>query len=190
MNKKLKKTSITDDINSKAKEIINQDNRTSLEAKKFEFCNFLDEYYNKLSGDSELLITRKEEINFYSTTSKDFYSSILISILTSAMISFLFWILDKTEEIYKSMPNSSFILNIILSAIFSGGILVFLYYVIKVLNNIHNERKKLSDYEKLNVKEYEIQKIDEILEKKYKKYQIDIKNKSCDKNGGKNETSI
>ena len=142
MNKKLKKTSITDDINSKAKEIINQDNRTSLEAKKFEFCNFLDEYYNKLSGDSELLITRKEEINFYSTTSKDFYSSILISILTSAMISFLFWILDKTEEIYKSMPNSSFILNIILSAIFSGGILVFLYYVIKVLNNIFTPYEK------------------------------------------------
>lgn len=190
MNKKLKKTSITDDINSKAKEIINQDNRTSLEAKKFEFCNFLDEYYNKLSGDSELLITRKEEINFYSTTSKDFYSSILISLLTSAIISFSFWFLDKSEEISKSTQDAPLSVKIILSIILCVGISIFLYYLFNSLMNIHNERKRLSDYEKLNAKEYEIELIDKILNQRFVNYKTIIKNNSFDKNGGKDETTI
>lgn len=177
MAKKEKILSVTDEINSKAKEIMKQGDKTSLEAKRFEFCNFLDEYYENLSGSSELLVTRKEEINFYTTTSKDFYTSILISLLTSAIISFIFWTLDKGEEISDITKNSPFIITLILVCAFSIAISVFLRHFFKLLTNLHNERKKLSDYEKLNVKEYEIEKIDEILKKRFDNYKREFNNK-------------
>ncbi len=190
MGKKAKILSITDDINNKAKEIMKQNGKTSLEAKKYEFCNFLDEYYEKLTGCSELLITRKEEIYFYTTTSKDFYSSILISLLTSAIISFSFWFLDKSEEISKSTQDAPLSVKIILSIILCVGTSIFLYYLFNSLMNIHNERKRLSDYEKLNAKEYEIELIDKILNQRFVNYKTIIKNNSFDKNGGKDETTI
>ena len=186
MAKKEKVLSITDEINVKAKEVMKQGDKTSLEAKRFEFCNFLDEYYEKLSGSSELLITRKEEINFYTTTSKDFYSSILGSILTSAMISFLFWFIDESERFSELNPNTPIIVKIILLCFLSVGLVIFLGYIFKTIINLHNERKKLSDYEKLNVKEYEIGIIDLMLKQRFEKYKSEIENKNnvCNKNGG------
>ena len=50
--------------------------------------------------------------------------------------------------------------------------------------NIHNERKRLSDYEKLNVKEYEIKIIDEILNKRFENYKNERENKSRKITGG------
>ncbi len=192
MAKKEKTLSITDEINNKAKEIIKQGDKTSLEAKKFEMINFLDEYYENFSGSSDLLIARKEEINFYTTTSKDFYSSILISILTSAMISSLFWFLDESEEISESTQDAPLSVKVVLIIILSIGIIIFMYSLFKSLINIHNERKRLSDYEELNVKEYEIELIDKILKQRFDNYKTEIENKnnSCNKNGGKNETTI
>lgn len=140
MAKKEKVLSVTDEINGKAKEIMKQGDKTSFEAKRFEFCNFLDEYYENLSGSSELLVVRKEEINFYTTTSKDFYTSILISLLTSAMISFIFWILDKGEEISDTTQNEPFSITLILVCTLSIVIIVFLRHLFKLLINLHNER--------------------------------------------------
>lgn len=177
MAKKEKVLSVTDEINGKAKEIMKQGDKTSLEAKRFEFCNFLDEYYDKLSGDSELLITRKEEINFFTTTSKDFYTSIPTSLITSIMTSFLFWSLDESEEISDATQNKPLITRVIFVCIIVIVIIVLIRWFFKMLINVHNERKKLSDYERLNVKEYEIKIIDKLLEQRFDEYKVGIKSK-------------
>lgn len=177
MTKKEKVLSVTDEINGKAKEIMKQGDKTSLEAKRFEFCNFLDEYYDKLSGSSELLITRKEEINFFTTTSKDFYTSIPISLITSIMTSFIFWCLEESEKISDATQNEPLITRLIFPCIIVILIIVFILWFSKTLINVHNERKKLSDYEKLNAKEYEIEIIDKLLEQRFDEYKVGVKSK-------------
>lgn len=190
MVKKKKPLSLTDEINNKAKEIMKQGDKTSHEAKKLEMINFLDEYYENLSGSSELLVTRKEEISFYATTSKDYYITISSSLISSLIISFLFWGINESEKI--SSTEAPLTMKIFVSAVLIAMITAVFKFAITSLFQMHNERKKLSDYEKLNVKEYEINLIDKILEQRFKIYKTEIENKnnSIIKEEETNETTI
>ena len=102
------------------------------------------------------------------------------------MISFLFWFIDESERFSELNPNAPIIVKIVLWCFLSVGLVIFLGYIFKTIINLHNERKKLSDYEKLNAKEYEIKIIDRVLKQRFEKYKSEIENKNnvCNKNGG------
>ena len=122
-------------------------------------------------------VKNKEEILFFTTTSKDIYSSILISLITSAIISLMFWIIGQGEEISKITTTAPLIVKIIIAVIWSVGLLSLVTYLFKTLINVHNERKKLSDYEILCAKEYEITKIDDILAKRFENHKKEVEAK-------------
>lgn len=90
MLKKQNKSIITHDIQVKANEIINEGEKTSLESKRIKFRKYIEEYYNDFTGNSDILVARYHDIDFFASTSKDIISSILIGIFTSTIVTFIF----------------------------------------------------------------------------------------------------
>ncbi len=179
---KKKRPSITSKMNVKVREIMKQGEETSLEAKKLEFCNFLDEYYHKYSGNSDLLVVRREEIKFYATTSKDILLSFIISITTSFIISSIFEFLDEYESSISDLHDASIIVRAFFLVLMVLLVVALLVTLLVIVVRTHNERKELSEYEKLNVKDYEIKLIDEILDRRYDDFKA--------KNGSKNKKTV
>lgn len=164
---------ITHDIQIKANEITNASKKTSLESKRIKFQKYIEEYYSEFTGDSEVLIARLNDIDFYKSTSKDLSASVMIGILTSTMVSIIFYSLDDFNKVYGII--ATLVIYIIMGII----ICVSVFWLLKFIEEIFKNRKKLSAYEKLYCEKYEKEIIENILEERLKqanKAMLDKKN--------------
>lgn len=163
---KKKTFSISTKMNKKSDEIINQLTETSYEAKRIEMMNYLDDYYSKFNGPSDALIERLNDINFFSSTSKDLEASLLIGVISSAMITMLF---EITKLNNGENTQSDFLLNLFISVIISALVTLVVIIAFKFIYDVFQSRKKLSSYEILHISDYEKQLIEDILNYRLKK---------------------
>ena len=80
---------LTKKINEKAAQIARESPEISLDVKRQQFKNYIDEFYRDFSGTSELLVERLREINFFDTSYKDIWTSFLIGAGTSMLVTFV-----------------------------------------------------------------------------------------------------
>lgn len=163
MLKKQNKSIITHDIQVKANEIINEGEKTSLESKRIKFRKYIEEYYNDFTGNSDILVARYHDIDFFASTSKDIISSILIGIFTSTIVTFIFLNINFNTWI----KNIIFIVSLILA----------IFLIPKIALKILDVRNKLYNYEKLHCEEFEKEIIERILDERLKKAEETISEK-------------
>ncbi len=168
MSKKQNKNIITQDIQVKANVIINEGEKTSLEDKRIKFQNYVENYYNNFTGASDVLVSRLNDIDFYTSTSKDLITSAIVGIITSTIVSILF-------NLDNDLDKMSGIIGKLLSGII---IFIFLLWLLNLLMKKFEERKTLNNYEKLHCEEFEKEIIERILDKRLKQAEETISEKN------------
>lgn len=160
MRKKIKGP-LTEKINEKAAQIARESPEISLDVKRQQFKNYIDEFYRDFSGTSELLVERLREINFFDTSYKDIWNSFLIGAGTSVLITIVSDFADISSSIDKIVSVLLWLVAIILV------ITVGTFFLWKVLlHTIFIKKEPSTSYELLNLSEYEIKTINDILEKR------------------------
>ena len=96
--------------------IINDGEKTSLEDKRIKFQNYVENYYNNFTGASDVLVSRLNDIDFYTSTSKDLITSAIVGIITSTIVSILF-------NLDNDLDKMSGIIGKLLS-----GIIIFIFF--------------------------------------------------------------
>ena len=160
MRKKIKGP-LTEKINEKAAQIARESPEISLDVKRQQFKNYIDEFYRDFSGTSELLVERLREIIFFYTSYKDIWNSFLIGAGTSVLITIVSDFADISSSIDKIVSVLLWLVAIILV------ITVGTFFLWKVLlHTIFIKKEPSTSYELLNLSEYEIKTINDILEKR------------------------
>ena len=152
---------LTKKINEKAAQIARESPEISLDVKRQQFKNYIDEFYRDFSGTSELLVERLREINFFDTSYKDIWTSFLIGAGTSMLVTFVSDFADISSSNDKIVSVLLWLVAIILV------VTVGTFFLWKVLlHTIFIKKEPSTSYELLNLSEYEIKKINGILEKR------------------------
>ena len=160
MRKKIKGP-LTEKINEKAAQIARELPEISLDVKRQQFKNYIDEFYRDFSGTSELLVERLKEIEFFTVSYKDILISYLIGAGTSVLITIVSDFADISSSIDKIVSVLLWLVAIILV------ITVGTFFLWKVLlHTIFIKKEPSTSYELLNLSEYEIKTINDILEKR------------------------
>lgn len=164
MSKKQNKSIITHDIHVKANEIISEGERSSLESKRIKFQKYIEEYYRDFTGNSDILVARYHDIDFFASTSKDIISSILIGISTSTLVTVIFLNINLNTWV-----------ETIFFILFS---MLAIFFLPKLLLKILDYRNKLYNYEKLHCEEFEKEIIERILDERLKQAEETISEKN------------
>lgn len=160
MRKKIKGP-LTEKINEKAAQIARELPEISLDVKRQQFKNYIDEFYRDFSGTSELLVERLKEIEFFTVSYKDILISYLIGAGTSVLITIVSDFADISSSNDKIVSVLLWLVAIILV------ITVGTFFLWKVLlHTIFIKKEPSTSYELLNLSEYEIKTINDILEKR------------------------
>lgn len=160
MRKKIKGP-LTEKINEKAAQIARESPEISLDVKRQQFKNYIDEFYRDFSGTSELLVERLREINFFDTSYKDIWNSFLIGAGTSMLVTFVSDFADISSS------NDKIVSVLLWLVAISLVVTVGTFFLWKVLlHTIFIKKEPSTSYELLNLSEYEIKKINDILEKR------------------------
>jgi|GEM_PF-5959966 len=160
MRKKIKGP-LTEKINEKAAQIARESPEISLDVKRQQFKNYIDEFYRDFSGTSELLVERLKEIEFFTVSYKD----ILISYLIGAGTSVLITIVSDFADISSSNDKIVSVLLWLVAIILVVTVGTFFLWKV-LLHTIFVKKEPSTSYELLNLSEYEIKKINDILEKR------------------------
>lgn len=160
MRKKIKGP-ITEKIDEKATQIANDPSEISLDVKRQQFKNYIDEFYRDFSGTSELLVERLKEIEFFTVSNKDILTSYLIGATTSLAVTFI----TNFAGLSFGINN---IVSILLGLVVNTLVVIFsAFFLVKVLlHTIFLKKEPSTSYELLNLSEYEIETINDILEKR------------------------
>ena len=160
MRKKIKGP-LTKKINEKAAQIANDSSEISLDAKRQQFKSYIDEFYRDFSGTSELLVERLKEIEFFTVSYKDILISYLIGATTSLVVTFM----TNFAGLSFGIDN---IVSVLLGLVVNALVVIFgAFFLVKVLlHTIFLKKEPATSYELLNLSEYEIKTINDILEKR------------------------
>ena len=163
MRKKIKGP-LTEKIDEKAAQIVRDSSEISLDVKRQQFKNYIDEFYRDFSGTSELLIERLKDIKLLTVSYKGILTSFLVGATTSIFINALDFIWKLSSEITK---DDGPIWRLIVLAVSIAVSIFGAWFLVKVL--IHTmvfEKEPSTSYELLHLSEYEIKTINDILEKR------------------------
>lgn len=103
MSKKQNKNIITYDMQLKALEIISEGEKTSLESKRINFRKYIEEYYKDFTGNSDILVERYHDIDFFASTFKDIMISILIGLLSSMVVTLIFSLINVDNKLIDTI---------------------------------------------------------------------------------------
>lgn len=165
MRKKIKGP-LTEKINEKAAQIVRDSPGISLDVKRQQFKNYIDQFYCDFSGTSELLVERLKEIDFFDTSYKDTLISFLIGAATSVFIEIVTFTTGFATNFFNN--NNIFIIGCLI--VLAVNILVLIlgvWFLLKVLiHTMFFKKESSTSYESLHLSEYEIKTINDILEKR------------------------
>ncbi|MCM1529951.1 MAG: hypothetical protein NC093_08165 [Alistipes sp.] len=135
-----------------------------MESKRIKFQKYIEEYYRDFTGNSDILVARYHDIDFFASTSKDIISSILIGISTSTLVTVIFLNINLNTWV-----------ETIFFILFS---MLAIFFLPKLLLKILDYRNKLYNYEKLHCEEFEKEIIERILDERLKQAEETISEKN------------